>query len=115
MTAIDLFSGAGGTTQGLRDAGYDVVAAIENDESAGRSFVLNHPGTKLLVRDIRQVQAPALARRFAAQGRRITLLTACPPCQPFSTLGSGDAADPRNRLPARGSPSSAPKPRSSFR
>jgi len=98
LTAIDLFSGAGGTTRGLRDAGYDVIAAIENDEAAGRSFSLNHPDTELLVRDIRQVQAPALSRRFAAQARRITLLTACPPCQPFSTLGSGDIADPRNRL-----------------
>jgi site-specific DNA-cytosine methylase len=28
----------------------------------------------------------------------VELLSACPPCQPFSTLGTGDADDPRNRL-----------------
>lgn len=98
LTAIDLFSGAGGTTEGLRAASYDVIAAIENDPSAARSFKLNHPGTGLLDRDIRRVQAPALARSIAASGRELTLLTACPPCQPFSTLGTGNASDPRNAL-----------------
>lgn len=98
LTAIDLFSGAGGTTQGFRDAGYKVVAAIENDGAAGRSFELNHPETELLPRDITRVQAPALARRLTKAHGKITVLTACPPCQPFSTLGTGDADDPRNNL-----------------
>jgi DNA (cytosine-5)-methyltransferase 1 len=98
LTALDLFSGAGGTTQGLRDAGYNVVAAVENDSNAARSFEANHPDTKLFDRDIRHVQAPALARRLAASSDRLDLLTACPPCQPFSTLGSGDPDDERNGL-----------------
>jgi DNA (cytosine-5)-methyltransferase 1 len=98
LTAVDLFSGAGGTTQGLRDAGYRVLAAVESDRSAAETYAANHPDTDLLDRDIRRVQAPALARRLSAGGRRIDLLTACPPCQPFSTLGSGQADDPRNRL-----------------
>ncbi|MCP9491801.1 MAG: DNA cytosine methyltransferase [Solirubrobacteraceae bacterium MAG38_C4-C5] len=97
-TALDLFSGAGGTTQGLRDAGFNVVAAVEKDEDAAKSFAANHPDTLLLDRDIRYVQAPALARRLSAAGGRLDLLTACPPCQPFSTLGTGRADDERNGL-----------------
>jgi DNA (cytosine-5)-methyltransferase 1 len=97
-TAVDLFSGAGGTTQGLRDAGYKVIAAIENDATAAKTFAVNHPDTDLLIRDIRRVQAPALARRLKVSDSRLDLLTACPPCQPFSTLGNGDASDPRNAL-----------------
>lgn len=97
-TAVDLFSGAGGTTQGLRDAGYEVIAAIENDAMAAKTFEANHPDTALLTRDIRRVQAPALARKLNLSERRLDLLTACPPCQPFSTLGTGEATDPRNAL-----------------
>jgi DNA (cytosine-5)-methyltransferase 1 len=98
LSAVDLFSGAGGTTQGLRDAGYKVVAAVEQDPTAVKTFAANHSETELLDRDIRHVQAPALARRLHANGLRVDLLTACPPCQPFSTLGTGDSSDPRNAL-----------------
>jgi DNA (cytosine-5)-methyltransferase 1 len=100
LIAIDLFSGAGGTTQGLRDAGYDIVAAVERDAAAADTFRANHPDTEVLDRPIQRVQAPALARRLAAMGVRVDLLTACPPCQPFSTLGSGDVTDSRNALVA---------------
>jgi len=98
LIAVDLFSGAGGATQGLREAGYDVAAAVESDPAAAQTFAANHGHTGLIDRDIRHVQAPALARRLAARGVRVDLLTACPPCQPFSTLGSGDLGDPRNGL-----------------
>jgi DNA (cytosine-5)-methyltransferase 1 len=97
LTAIDLFSGAGGTTQGLSDAGYEVVAAIESDAAAAATFAANHPATHLVERDIRRVQAPAFARSLALE-RPLDVLSACPPCQPFSTLGSGEADDPRNSL-----------------
>jgi DNA (cytosine-5)-methyltransferase 1 len=97
-TAVDLFSGAGGTTQGLRDAGYQVLAAVENDPAAAETFAANHPNTELYDRAIRYVQAPRLALSLAVTDRPLTLLTACPPCQPFSTLGSGEDADPRNAL-----------------
>jgi DNA (cytosine-5)-methyltransferase 1 len=96
LTAVDLFAGAGGTTQGLKEAGFAVLAAIENDEDAVSTYRANHTEVSVLDRDIRRVQAPALARRLG--GRRIGLLSACPPCQGFSTLGSGDTADPRNEL-----------------
>jgi DNA (cytosine-5)-methyltransferase 1 len=98
LTAVDLFSGAGGTTQGLKNAGFDVLAAVEVDEAAVKSFSANHGSTHLIGRDIRRVQAPALARRLLPEGTQLDLLTACPPCQPFSTLGTGDAEDPRNAL-----------------
>lgn len=98
LTAVDLFSGAGGTTQGLKDAGFEVLAAVEMDETAVKSFAANHAMTDLIGRDIRRVQAPALARRLLTDDARLDLLTACPPCQPFSTLGTGDVKDPRNSL-----------------
>jgi DNA (cytosine-5)-methyltransferase 1 len=99
FTAIDLFSGAGGASRGLRDAGYVVQAAVENDPCAVETFRANHPKTQMFDRDVRRVHAPVLARSLRASGTRVVdLLTACPPCQPFSTLGSGDPEDRRNRL-----------------
>lgn len=96
LTAVDLFAGAGGTTQGLKDGGFAVVAAIENDDDAVATYRANHPEVTVYDRDIGRVQGPALARRLG--GKRIGLLTACPPCQGFSTLGRGDTADKRNGL-----------------
>ena len=40
--AIDLFSGCGGTTEGLIDAGFHVVAAIEIDKFAAQVYRANH-------------------------------------------------------------------------
>jgi DNA (cytosine-5)-methyltransferase 1 len=98
LTAVDLFSGAGGTTQGLRDAGYEVLVAVESDPAAAQTYRANHADTVLLDRKIQHVQAPALARRLAREDVRLDLLTACPPCQPFSTLGTGKVDDERNAL-----------------
>ncbi len=95
-TAVDLFAGAGGTTQGLKDAGFTVLAAVENDPDATATYRANHPEVTLYERDVQRIRAPAFARRHG--GRRLGLLTACPPCQGFSTLGLGDTSDPRNDL-----------------
>ena len=87
-TAVDLFAGAGGTTQGLRDAGYTILAAIENDRSSADSFVRNHPETHVVERDIQRVNAPAFARTLGVnEYRRLDLLTACPPVPTILDVG----------------------------
>ena len=98
LTAIDLFAGAGGATQGLRNAGYSVVAAIENDDDACETYRANHPGTRLLSTDIESVDPAQLRDELELDTGELTLITACPPCQGFSTLGRGDRSDPRNDL-----------------
>ncbi len=96
--AVDLFAGAGGTSQGLKAAGYRILLAIENDPSAVRTYRANHADVDVIERDIRRVQAPALARRLDRAEDVIDLLTACPPCQGFSSFGSSRPDDPRNQL-----------------
>ena len=46
--AVDLFSGCGGLSEGLRQAGFKVVAAIEMDEYAAKGYSMNHPETVLV-------------------------------------------------------------------
>ena len=101
-TAIDLFSGCGGLSQGLQDAGYRVLAAVEIDQKACETYRANHREVKLLVGDIRQVSAAKLLRSTGLKKGELDLLAGCPPCQGFSTLrarnGQAAAADPRNDL-----------------
>lgn len=99
-TAIDLFSGAGGATQGLADAGFSVIGAVEFDPVASRSYRLNHPDVYLWEQDIRSLAATKMARELELKPGDLGLLKACPPCQGFSSLAEGriDGDDPRNEL-----------------
>lgn len=98
LTAIDVFAGAGGATAGLKAAGFRVVAAIEIDKTACKTYRLNHPETALIERDVRRVSGAELLRTAGLRRGEATLLQACPPCQTWSSLGSASADDPRNQL-----------------
>ncbi len=98
LTALDLFAGAGGATQGLKDAGYRVLAAVEEWCDAVRTFSVNHPEVGVIERDIRCVEPRALRTSLDLSVGSLDLITACPPCQSFSTLGKMDASDERNGL-----------------
>lgn len=101
-TAIDLFSGCGGLSRGLKDAGYRVLAAIEIEPKACETYRANHQDVELLSKDIRQVSAAVLMRCAGVKEGELDLLAGCPPCQGFSTLRSRNAQtatdDPRNDL-----------------
>ncbi len=99
-TVLDLFSGAGGATQGLSDAGFQVLAAIEQDKDAAGTFSANHDGVLVLRKDIGSVCPNDLRSELDLARYDLTLITACPPCQGFSTLGSCDNGDERNGLVA---------------
>ena len=100
LTAVDLFAGAGGSAQGLSEAGFRILAAIEHNVAAARTFSENHPGVCVLEEDIGKVCPQSLRSNLGLSPSDLTLLTACPPCQGFSTLGSRDRADERNDLVA---------------
>ena len=101
QTAIDLFAGAGGATQGLTDAGFSVLAAVENNTDAAAAFKANHPSVFVETRDIAAVSPRGLRHMLNLDIEELTLLTACPPCQGFSTLGPGNRNDERNSLVAQ--------------
>ena len=98
LTAVDLFAGAGGATQGIVTAGFTVLAAVENDVAAAKSYRLNHDTPLVVVNDIRKVKATWLRTTLGLGIGRLDLLNACPPCQGWSSLGKRDAADTRNDL-----------------
>lgn len=99
-TAIDLYAGAGGATRGLRDAGYKVLGAVENDCVAAKSYTANHADVKLWTQDIRTLKATEVLRTLNLKRGELSLLKACPPCQGFSSLAEGraDVDEERNDL-----------------
>jgi len=84
FTAIDLFCGAGGLTLGLKRAGFDVVVGVEIDPKIAKTYAANHPTTKLLMRDVREVTGKELLD--LAGLKEVDLVAGCPPCQGFSKL-----------------------------
>src|SRR4051794_33487696 len=99
-TFVDLFCGAGGTTQGFRDAGFRPVLAVDIDPLAIKTYRLNHRRARTISGDIREVDPRALARKFPALND-LDVLVACPPCQGFSSIRTRrgtTAVDTRNEL-----------------
>lgn len=105
LTAIDLFCGAGGLTQGLRQSGFRVLAAIDNAPLAVDAYRLNHPGTRVWRRDIRRLPPLEMAAEVGLEPGGLDLLAGCPPCQGFSTLRTkhqgASVEDRRNGLVAQ--------------
>jgi DNA (cytosine-5)-methyltransferase 1 len=102
LTAVDLFSGAGGLTLGLKQAGFKVLAGVEIEQIAAATFKLNHPDVHCFNMDIRELGAMALLKTIGLKRGELDLLAGCPPCQGFSTLRtrkkSNAVADDRNDL-----------------
>lgn len=100
--AIDLFSGCGGLTHGLKLAGFHVVGAVENDELSAESYERNHKKTRVWKQDIRTLSTLTVKRALNIRRGELDLLAGCPPCQGFSTLVTNNGCyhvdDPRNSL-----------------
>ncbi len=100
-TAIDLFSGAGGLSQGLKQAGFDVVGAVESVPTYAESYQMNHPKTNLKLSDITKIDPEEYMKELGLNPGELDLLAGCPPCQGYSTIGTrnrGQRNDPRNEL-----------------
>ena len=98
---LDLFCGAGGFSEGFRQAGFHTVAATDFDPWAGATYELNHKryGTQFILGDIsdRGVQE----QLFNAVGaRELDTVIGGPPCQGFSQVRNHSRLidDPRNKL-----------------
>jgi DNA (cytosine-5)-methyltransferase 1 len=101
--AISLFSGAGGDSIGLKQAGYNVVAFSEFKKPAIATHLKEFPYSKLLTdpetnsTDITKIPDEVF-ESFLEQVVNLDLIFAGFPCQGWSNAGKKKIDDPRNEL-----------------
>ncbi|MBU1289957.1 DNA cytosine methyltransferase [Patescibacteria group bacterium] len=96
---IDLFSGVGGLSYGFaRDDNFEIVAANEILENMAKAYLLNHPGVKVYVDDIKNFNAKIIKGDLRIKTGKIDIIVGGPPCQAYSTVGKRLINDSRGKL-----------------
>jgi DNA (cytosine-5)-methyltransferase 1 len=99
LSTIDLFAGAGGITEGFRQAGATCVFANDFNPFACETFRHNHPGVEMVCGAIQDLDAVAIRKSLAMRKGELDVLVGGPPCQGFSiNAPERFLEDPRNSL-----------------
>ena len=83
-TAIDLFCGAGGFSEGFRQAGFHVLAGNDFNKFAGETFSATHHEAKFLPGPIENIRASEFLNATGLKDGELDCLIGGPPCQAFS-------------------------------
>ncbi|TAN21296.1 MAG: DNA cytosine methyltransferase [Acidobacteria bacterium] len=98
-TTIDLFCGAGGITEGFRQARFRCLYANDINEVAISTFRANHPEVWAESRPVEAVDPAAVRRALRLMRGELSVLVGGPPCQGFSiNAPERFLGDPRNAL-----------------
>lgn len=111
--AIDLFCGAGGFSEGILQAGFDILFSSDRSPMVQETYVNRHQqlgleegvDTHFELADIKDLTSERIFEvinnlRYGNifEPGDIDVIFGGPPCQGFSRLGKRDASDPRNML-----------------
>ena len=111
--AIDLFCGAGGFSEGIIQAGFDIVFSSDKSPMVKETYTNRHHQLGLIdgvdthfeLIDIKKLTADIIFKSInnlkygnIFQRGTIDAIFGGPPCQGFSRLGKRDSKDPRNML-----------------
>ena len=75
----DFFSGCGGTSRGMQDAGMTVRFGLDVDFDAKMTYEANHKKAKFICKDIRAVSANDVASYIKRRCGRPLVFGACAP------------------------------------
>jgi DNA (cytosine-5)-methyltransferase 1 len=93
MNTIDLFSGPGGLSLGLKRAGYRILANVEINRDAMETYTSHDADATHYNADVREIS-------FEKFKGIVDVVVGGPPCQPFSIGGLRKAqADKRDMIP----------------
>ncbi len=98
---LDLCSGLGGFSLAAKTLGLHIVAGIDVNTDALKTFSKNFPGAKAIHGSVDSRTVLELSEKllepFKSRGQPTVILSG-PPCQGFSAAGSRNPSDPRNEV-----------------
>lgn len=96
---IDLFAGAGGITEGFRQAGFECLYSNDFSENAVATFRLNHPETFSTCGPVEEQNPAKIRRTLGLRKGELDCMVGGPPCQGFSIYAPDRILDdPRNSM-----------------
>ena len=97
LKVLDVFCGAGGFSEGFRQAGFSIAAGTDIDPDACATYTCNFPGAVTVCGDLTE---EAIRSRVVEAADNVDVVVGGPPCQAFSQVRNHDRAlnDPRNQL-----------------
>jgi DNA (cytosine-5)-methyltransferase 1 len=97
IRVADFFCGCGGTSAGLRLAGMEIALGVDFEPRASETFRRNFDEAKFVERDIAEIDPADIAEGLGEDDGPL-LISACAPCQPFSSFVGHRPVDPRRSL-----------------
>ena len=99
LNYIDLFSGVGGISLGLKMAGFENIFSNEYDSEIANSYSKNFPSHKMINEDINSIDFKEIKTSLGICENSVDLIVGGPPCQGFSMANRKRIdEDPRNLL-----------------
>ncbi|MFH1803696.1 MAG: DNA cytosine methyltransferase [Pseudomonadota bacterium] len=99
LKMIDLFAGAGGLSEGLRESGFTSLYANEIMRCYAGTYAHNHPDAIVDQCDIRSLTVASVRKLLGLDVGELDLIAGGPPCQGFSiNAPKRSADDERNHL-----------------
>jgi len=97
LKVLDVFCGAGGFSEGFRQAGFQIAAGTDIDPDACATYAHNFQDAVTVCGDLTE---EATRSRVVMAAGAVDVVVGGPPCQAFSQVRNHDRSlnDPRNRL-----------------
>jgi DNA (cytosine-5)-methyltransferase 1 len=98
-TVIDLFCGAGGLSEGFRQAGFRILLGNDIDTTFGETFSRSHDGAKFVDKPIQSLSSSEILATTGLSKGQLDILVGGPPCQGYSVYNHRRGEhDPRASL-----------------
>lgn len=93
---IDLYCGCGGFGLGAKQAGFEVIVAVDIDKTLQSAYKRNFPEANVITSDLSTMSKEDWAGLI--KKKQIDGVIGGPPCQGYSRIGKSNVDDPRRSL-----------------